>query len=304
MDLSTELAGIRLRNPLVLASGVLGVTASSMARVAGAGAGAVTTKSIGPRRRMGHKNPTVVELDYGLLNAIGLSCPDPAEAIDALKETIKQVDVPVIASFFAGTVSEFGYMAELLSGAKPDFLEANISCPNVEDSLGKPFGCSHQMAAKVTRAVKNSCKIPLIVKLTPNVVDIKVIAGAVEEAGADVISAINTVGPGMKIDVKGGKPVLSNRVGGLSGPAIKPIAVRCVYDICGVVDVPVIGVGGVECAEDAVELLMAGASAVGVGTAVWRHGVEVFGAISTQIQEFMKEEGYSNLGEIIGKAHE
>ncbi|OYT54018.1 MAG: dihydroorotate dehydrogenase B catalytic subunit [Candidatus Altiarchaeales archaeon ex4484_2] len=302
MDVSTELAGIRLNNPTVLASGVLGVTASALKRASASGAAAVITKSIGPQKRRGHENPVVVELDCGLLNAIGLSCPDPEESMGELKKAVDSVDAPVIASFYGKSISEYGYMAELLSKAEPAFLEANISCPNVRE-FGKPFGSSAKTAGKITRAVKNATDLPLIVKLTPNVVDIKAIALEVEKNGADVISAINTLGPGMKIDVVSGRPVLSNKFGGLSGPCIKPVAVRCVYDIYDVVEIPVIGVGGIESGEDAVEMLMAGASAVGIGTAVWHRGVDVFREVTDELRDFMKEQGYSRLEEIIGRAH-
>ena len=304
MDISIKLSSIKLQNPTILASGILGITTSLLKRVADAGAGAVTTKSIGPEKRKGHENPVIVELDYGLLNAVGLSCPKPDESIEELKIAVKSINKPVIASFFARTISEFGYMAELVSEAKPTFLEANISCPNVEDTLGKPFGCNHEIASRITRAIKNSSNIPLIVKLTPNVVDIKVIARAVEDAGADAIAAINTVGPGMKIDIKTGNPILSNKVGGLSGPAINPIAVRCIYDIYSVVDIPLIGIGGIQSGEDAIEMMMAGASAVGIGTGVWQRGIGIFKEVTAEMEAFMKDNGYSCLKEIVGKAHE
>ncbi len=303
MDISTEIAGVKLENPLVLASGILGVSAASMAKAARAGAGAVTTKSIGPVKREGHENPVVVELDYGLLNAIGLSCPSPDEAVEELSKAVKSIDKPVIASFFARSISEFGHMAELVSQAEPAFLEVNISCPNVSE-YGKPFGCSVQASGKITRAVVKSTDIPVIVKLTPNVVDIKLVAKEVEDNGADVISAINTLGPGMKINIKSGKPVLSNKFGGLSGQCIKPVAVRCVYEISEAVDIPVIGMGGVQSGEDAVEMLLAGASAVGVGTGVWTRGEEIFKEITSEMEQFMKENNYSNLSELIGKAHD
>ncbi len=302
MEVSTELAGIRLNNPTVLASGVLGVTASALKRVAESGAAAVSTKSIGPEKRAGHDNPVVVELDFGLLNAVGLSCPDPKESIDELRRAVESVDAPVIASFYGKNVSEYGYMAEYLSKAGPALLEANISCPNVAE-FGKPFGSSAQTAGEITRAVRKATDLPVIMKLSPNVVDIREVAVEVEKNGADVICAINTLGPGMKIDVFSSKPVLSNKSGGLSGSCIKPVAVRCVYEIYESVDIPVLGVGGVNSGLDAVEMLMAGACAVGIGTAVWHRGVDVFSKVSAEIEDFMKENGYSNLGELIGKAH-
>jgi dihydroorotate dehydrogenase (NAD+) catalytic subunit len=303
-DLSTEICGVRFRNPTVLPAGILGVTSASLISVSSSGAGAVTTKSIGPEKRAGHINPVVVEVDGSLLNAVGLSCPSLEESIESLKKAVKEAKAPVIASFYGRTVEEFGLVAERISDAKPAFIEANISCPNIEDDYGKPFGTSCELAAKVTSEIKKNSSIPLIVKLSPNVSDIKGIAAAVEEAGADCIAAINTVGPGMYIDIKSGKPVLSNRMGGMSGPAIRPIAVRCVYDISGTVDIPVIGMGGVCSGRDVVEMLMAGASGVGIGTAVWKNGPDVFSKVCAELANFMKANGYGSLKELIGTAHQ
>lgn len=302
-DISTSLAGVRLRNPTVLVSGILGITSSSLIRVANSGAGAITTKSIGPVRREGHKNPVIVEVPCGILNSVGLACPSLDESLDELKETMKRVNTPVIASFYGRTVGEFGEMAEKISEAKPDFLEANISCPNIENEFGKPFGTEPEMSARVTEVIKDSTKIPLIVKLTPNVSDIKVIAKAVESSGADVISAINSYGPGMVINIETASPVLSNKFGGLSGPAIRPIAVRCVYEIYETVEVPIIGIGGIQTGRDAIEMLMAGASAVGIGTGIMERDIKIFSEICEEIRGFMKSEGYSRLNELIGKAH-
>lgn len=302
-DLSTKICKTKLRNPTILASGILGVTASSLIRVAKSGAGAVTTKSIGLEKREGHKNPVIAVLEDGMLNAVGLSCPDLNEAIDELKIVVRKSNVPVIANFYGRTVEEFGEVAEKISEIKPDFLEANISCPNVEDEFGKPFGCNPEISAKVVETVKNKTKTPLIVKLTPNVSDIKVIAKAVEDARADAISAINTV-TGMLINIETGKPVLSNKTGGLSGPAIKPIAVRCVYEIYETVEIPIIGTGGIQTGNDAIEIMMAGASAVGIGTGVMNRGIGIFRNVCDEIEEFMKKNSYSKLNEIIGKAHD
>ncbi|HIE33599.1 MAG TPA: dihydroorotate dehydrogenase [Candidatus Altiarchaeales archaeon] len=302
-NLSTSITGIKLKNPTILTSGILGSSASIMLRVANSGVGAVTTKSIGPTKRSGHKNPVIVETPCGLLNAIGLSCPSLNESLDELKNLIKNTKVPVIASIYAKTVDEFAEVAERVSDAKPDFLEINISCPNIENEFGKPFGTDPEISSKITEIVKNSTRIPVIVKLTPNVTDIRKIAKVVEDSGADVISAINTYGPGMIIDIETAKPILSNKSGGLSGPAIRPIAVRCVYEIYETVEIPVIGTGGIESGRDAIEMIMAGASAVGVGTAVMNYGIDVFAKICKEIEEFMNEQGYSNIDGIIGRVH-
>lgn len=303
-DITTRLCGTRLSNPTVLPAGILGVTAASLVRAASAGAGAVTTKSIGPQKREGHKNPVVVEVDGSLLNAVGLSCPSLEESVESLRTAVRECKSPVIASFYGRTVEEYALVAARISEAGPALMEANISCPNMEDEYGKPFGTSCKLAGKITGLVKDASRVPLIVKLSANVSDIKSIASSVEDAGADCISAINTIGPGMAIDVKAGRPVLSNKSGGMSGPAVRPVAVRCVYDIYETVDIPVIGMGGVENGRDAAEMLMAGASAVGVGTAVWKRGVTVFDSVSKELAGYMDRQGFSRLADFIGKAHQ
>jgi dihydroorotate dehydrogenase (NAD+) catalytic subunit len=190
-----------------------------------------------------------------------------------------------------------------VSKAEPDFIEVNISCPNVAAEFGRPFAADPDSAAAVTKAVKGATHLPIIVKLSPNVTDVAAIAQAVEAAGADAIAAINTVA-GMVIDVDCGQPILANRVGGLSGPAIRPIAVRCVYEIYQAVDIPIIGLGGVVDGRDAVEMTMAGATAVGVGSAVYYRGVDVFGVMAQEIVAFMVEHGHKTLADFRGMAHE
>jgi dihydroorotate dehydrogenase (NAD+) catalytic subunit len=303
MNIKTNLCGVELKNPTILASGILGITAASLIRVAKeGGAGAVTTKSISLEKRKGHESPVIVEFKEGrsMLNSVGLSSPDAEEAIEELKILLKSVNVPVIASFYADTPEKFSTLAEKISKVKPHFLEANISCPNLE---GKIIGSDPRIAAKVTEKIKESTEIPLIVKLTPNVSNLREIAKAVEDAGANAISAINTVGPGMMIDIKTSRPILGNKFGGLSGKCIKPIAIRCVYDISEEVSIPIVGIGGIFSGEDAVEMLMAGASAIGIGTGVLYRGIEIFKLVSNEILAFMEKEGYSSLKEIIGKAH-
>jgi dihydroorotate dehydrogenase (NAD+) catalytic subunit len=209
--------------------------------------------------------------------------------------------VPVIASIFAGTVAEFATVARTINQAKPDLIEVNISCPNVGDEFGTPFAGSIESATEVTAAVRNAVEQPIAVKLAPNVPDIGRIAAAVVEAGADAITAVNTM-PGMVIDAVAGRPVLSNRVGGISGPALKPVALRCVYQIAQAVDVPIIGTGGVSSGRDAAEMIMAGATAVGVGSAVWYRGVDALGEIAAELSTFMDQEGYAKLEQLRGKA--
>ncbi len=302
--LSTELAGIKLQNPTVLASGILGVTGSSLVRISEAGAGAVTTKSISLKERKGHPTPVIATYGQGMANAVGLSNAGAEETLPEIEYAVKNSRSPVIASIFASTITEFGRVAEMISRAKPNLIEVNISCPNVEDEFGRPFACDPGIAAVVTKKVKKSTNIPFFVKLSPNVSNIGAIAEAVAREGADGITAINTVGPGMLINVEAARPVLSNRVGGISGPAIKPLALKSVYDIYKSTKLPITGTGGVTTGRDAVEMIMAGASAVGIGTGVYYRGPEVFSRVSEEMQSLMEKEGYKSINEMRGVAHE
>jgi dihydroorotate dehydrogenase (NAD+) catalytic subunit len=270
-----------------------------------AGAGAVTAKSCGPQTREGHPNPVMVEWEHGLLNAIGLTNPGVEEEISLIgeaKQSLAPLGVPLFASIFAGTEEEFGKVAAIIARAEPDLIEVNISCPNVHDDFGLPFAANPKSASGVTLAVKQAVdRIPIAVKLAPNVPDIGRIARAVVEAGADVITAINTM-PGMLIDPQAASPVLYNRSGGISGPALKPIALRCVAEIAQNVAVPIIGTGGVLTGKDAIEMLMAGATAIGVGSALWYRGPDAFRLIYNEMVDYMQEFGIRSVSELIGKA--
>lgn len=292
--LTCDFQGWQLHSPLVLASGILGTSASLLARAARAGAGMVTAKSCGPTPRAGHPNPVALDWGGGLLNAIGLTNPGAEHEALLLTETKRRLaplGAPLIASIFAGTVEEFGQVAAIVATAQPDLLEVNISCPNVGDEFGTPFAGTPESAAAVTASVRRATALPLSIKLAPNVPDIARIARAVVEAGADAITAVNTM-PGMVIDAASGRPVLSNKVGGVSGQALKPIALRAVFEIAQAVDVPIIGTGGVTTGQDAAEMLMAGATVVGVGSAVWYRGVDAFGQINAELAAFMAQHGY------------
>jgi len=305
-DLSVTLCGVRLPNPLVLASGILGTSAPLLERVARAGAGAVTTKSIGPLPRAGHPNPTVLAWGPGLINAVGLANPGVEEAVEMVadaKARLAPLGVALIASIFADTAAGFAHVAERVCRADPDLVEANISCPNVASEFGRPFSLDPEATAEVTRAVRAVCDRPLLVKLSPNVPDIVAIGRAARQAGADGLTAINTVGPGLIIDVESGWPILANRTGGLSGPAIRPIAVRCVYDLAGALACPIVGTGGVRYGRDVAEMLMAGATAVGIGSAVIDGGPERFSQIRDELTEFMASRGYAALSDLRGLAH-
>ena len=305
-DLSVDLLGVRLRNPLVLASGIWGSCAETLVRAARAGAGAVTSKSCSLEPRVGHPNPTVLAWEGGLINAVGLTnegAPATRDMLIEAKRGLEPLGVPLIASVFEHSVERFRRVAEIIAEAGADFLELNISCPNVESEFGLPFALDAVAAADVTAAVRMVYGGRLLVKLSPNATDIAAIAMAVVEAGADGLTAVNTLGPGMVIDVRARRPILFNRVGGVSGPALRPVAVRCVYDVARSVDVPIVGTGGVATGEDAMQMIMAGAAAVGVGTAFHTHGEDVFRRIEGQLSALMKEEGYATLDAVRGCAH-
>jgi dihydroorotate dehydrogenase (NAD+) catalytic subunit len=304
-DLSVEIAGVRLANPLVLASGIWGTTPELLERAARAGAGAVTAKTCTPRPRRGHRNPTALDWGHGLLNAMGLPNPGAEEEAELLAEARRRIGllgVPLIASIAADTVEGFSEAAAAVSRALPDLIEVNISCPNVAAEHGEMFAASPAAAAEATRAVKRATSIPCLVKLSPQVADIAAVARAVAEAGADGITAINTL-PGMLVDHETGLPILANRTGGISGPALKPVALRCVYEVCAAVDIPVVGTGGVGSGVDAIEMISVGATAVGVGTAVTAGGGDVFARILDEMGCWMVAHGFAGLAAIRGRAH-
>ncbi len=301
-DISTKILNVKLANPTILASGIMGVSGASCCYAAKNGAGAVIPKSIGPREREGHSNPILVEFKGGFLNAVGLPNAGIDASLPEIEFAMKNAGVPVIPSIFGGTKEEFGIVAEKMATLKPQMMEVNLSCPNTASDFGEAFALSEKAAAEVIRIVKSKTKIPIIAKLAPNVPNIKRIAKAVEEAGADAISAINTM-PGMVIDAKTAKPILHNRSGGISGHALKPVAVKCVYDIYETVKIPIIGIGGVTTGEDAVEMIMAGAVAVEIGTAIYYRGIDVFRKVSEEVRQFMQQNGYSTIKEMVGIAH-
>ena len=298
---SVTFLGKHLKNPLVLASGILGNNAGILERVHKAGCGLVTMKSIGPGPRDGHNNPTVIDLGFGMINAVGLPTPG-YDHMDAEWQALADRTFPLNASIYGGSVEEFVQVARFVSEQGPEFIEINISCPN-SDRHGMLFGVDEKAAFAVTDAVKRVIAVPLIAKLTPAAPDIGKIARACEDAGADAICAINTAGPGMIIDIEAQMPVLAFKKGGLSGPMIKPVAVRCVYDIYRAVSIPIIGLGGVTTGEDAVEMFMAGATLVGMGSAVRYRGIEVFDQVNRELADWLTDH-HTTRDEIIGAVHE
>ncbi len=294
--LSLTLTGLKLNNPLILAAGIMGTTGGSLKRAAEGGAGAVVTKSIGIEPKSGHSNPSMVEVDCGYLNAMGL--PNPSyKNFQGEIDTAKEGGVPVIASIFGGSADEFSEIASVL---RADAFELNVSCPHA-CGYGAQVGSDPALVEEITRAVKSATLAPVWVKLTPNVTDIKSIGLAAESGGADAVVAINTI-RAMAIDIESGYPILGNRFGGLSGKAIKPVAIKCVYDLYEALDIPVIGVGGVSDWRDAVEFMMAGARAVQIGSAVGNN-INIFNDISSCMEAFLDEKEWT-LDDIYGMAHE
>ncbi len=302
-NISVEFCGVKFKNPTVLASGVLGVTASSLKNVVRNGAGGVTTKSIWLEGNPGHKNPTMLGTKNWFLNAVGLSDAGFEKAQEeTFPEYNKDKKAPIIANIVESSAEKFANLTEKIDKCNPDIIELNLGCPNVENSHGKPFACVAEDAAKVTKLCRERTKKPLIIKLTPNVPDIASVAEACAKEGADGFCAINTL-YGMAIDINLRLPVLQNKSGGLSGPGIKPSAVKAVYDIYRATGLPIIGTGGIMTGEDAIEIMMAGACLVGMGTMVYYRGAEGFGLVVKEIEEWCRENGVENLDELIGCAH-
>lgn len=301
INMVTNIAGLRIRNPCMNAAGVLGMSPPLLKRVYDSGAGAVITKSLGPEPRKGHPNPTFVPLEFGALNAMGLPNPGAEYFVDEIR-ILKEMGIPVIASFFGGSVQEFAEVAYTLSKAGADALELNASCPNVAEELGM-LAADARNIEKVTAAVRDETDLPLFVKLSPNVTNIKTIAKAAEWGGADAITAVNTL-MGMAIDIGFKRPILSNITGGLSGPAVKPVALRCVWEVRQAVDIPVIGCGGITNWKDAVEYLLAGASALEIGTAVMNKGMGVYGEIVKGVKQYLERNGFTDIKEVVGLGHD
>jgi len=294
--MSVELTGIELTDPVLLASGILGSTGASLNRALRAGAGGVVTKSVGPRQREGHPGPNVFldDSEEYALNAVGLS-----NASKEFTDEVETVEGPTVVSVFGGTEDEFADVARSFE-PHADAFELNVSCPHAE-GYGVDIGADPELTRRVTSAVVGAVGKPVWVKLTPDVADVTKIGVAAQEGGASAVVATNTMSA-MAIDVESGRPILGNVHGGMSGSALKPVALRCVYDLYDALDVPIVGVGGVSSAEDAVEYMLAGASAVEVGTAVW-DGVEVLGETADGIEDYKKQKGLSH-DELVGRAHE
>lgn len=300
VNITTKIASLKLRNPTILASGIMDEDAGSMKRIFDCGASAVVTKSIGLKSRDGYPNPTFVELEHGILNAMGLPNPGINEFGGEIRK-LKDSNVPIIGSIFGLSSHEFVELSKKAQNYGVDALELNMSCPHAK-GYGLEIGSDPKLVREITSKVKESTNIPVFVKLSSNLTDIVEIAKAAEDGNADGIVAINSV-KAMKIDLELKMPVLANKTGGYSGMAIKPIGMHCVYEIAKNVDIPIIGVGGVTTGEDALEYIMAGASAVQIGSGVYYRGVDIFKKICREMECWMENHNYTRLSELIGVTH-
>lgn len=268
VDLQVNLAGMTMKNPVVVASGTFGFGREYGQFFDLSELGGICAKGLTLHRREGNPAPRIAETPMGILNSVGLQNPGVDAFIASELPFLRQYDVKVIANISGNTPEEYGIMCEKLAGARVDMIEVNISCPNVKAG-GLAYGTRPELAAEVTKVAKaHAGSVPVMVKLSPNVTDITEIAKAVADAGADALSLINTL-RGMRIDVMSNRPVLKMNTGGLSGPAVLPVAVRMVWEVANAVKLPILGMGGVSKGEDAAQLMLAGASAVAVGTALF-----------------------------------
>lgn len=296
-DMSVNLAGVPLKNPVMPASGTFGSGREFSELVDLNRLGAVVVKGVAAEPWTGNPPPRIAETYGGMLNSVGLQNPGAQEFIASDLLFLKQYDTKIIVNICGHSIDEYVEAAAAFADVDVDMLELNISCPNVKAG-GMSFGTDARVTEAVVSAVRRVARQPLIVKLSPNVTDITEIARAAEAGGADALSLINTL-LGMKIDIQTRRPVLANITGGLSGPAIKPVAVRMVWQVCKAVGLPVIGMGGIASAEDAIEFIMAGAAAVAVGTANFSNPRAMMDIIDG-IEAFMREHGIRSLDEIRG----
>ena len=297
MNLGVEIAGVSLKNPVTTGSGTFGSGEEYSEFVDLSSLGAVTTKRVANVPWEGNPTPRVAETYGGMLNAVGLQNP----GVDVMKKRdlpfLKKAGAAVIVNVCGRTVEDYIEVVERLSDQPVDLLEINVSCPNVKEG-GIAFGQDPKALYEITKAVKEKAGQPIIMKLSPNVTDIKEMAKAAEAAGSDALSLINTL-TGMKIDIEKRDFLLANKTGGLSGPAIKPVAVRMVYEVCSTVKIPVIGMGGILNAEDALEFIMAGATAVAVGTANFTDPCAAVKVIDG-IKSYMERHNIEDIRELIG----
>jgi len=297
--LEVNISGLHLKSPLILASGILGVSHSTMKRIIEAGAGAITTKSIGPKPRKGYKNPSIVEVFPGtFINSVGLGNPGIDDFMSEILE-IKKYKFPLIVSVFGDTNSSYLEVATKAINAGADAIEINISCPHAEVSS---IGIDKNLTYNLVKLLKQSIEKPLFVKLNPNTTNLEEIALAAERGGADAVVAINTL-TAMTIDINTKRPILSHGSGGLSGKSIHPIAIKKVYDLYKVLNIPIIGCGGVFNWKDVIEFYLAGASAVQIGTALYQD-IDIIKQINENLLKYLKSNGFSSISDLTGLAHD
>ncbi|MBP1737611.1 MAG: dihydroorotate dehydrogenase catalytic subunit [Oscillospiraceae bacterium] len=297
IDQSVCLAGVTLKNPIVAASGTFGFGREYGTFYDLSELGAICVKGLTPRRREGNPPPRIAETPMGIINSVGLQNPGVDAFIAAELPELRRHDVKIIANISGDTPEEYGEMCEKLSAAGVDLVEVNISCPNVKAG-GLAYGTKPELAAEVTALAKRHSTVPVMVKLSPNVTDITEIAKAVAEAGADALSLINTL-RGMRIDVNTRRPILRQNTGGLSGPAVLPVAVRMVWEVACAVKLPILGMGGVSCGSDAVQLMLAGASAVAVGTACFTDPYAPV-KVRDELTQIAQSQGHGRVAELTG----
>ena len=300
INISSQIGKLELENPFILASGSLGISGTMLKAIAKEGLGAVVTKSFGLKSREGYPGPVMVEVTGGFLNSMGLPNPG-AEVMKNEIQEAKKSGIPIIASIFGFNEDEYAQAASFADKANANALELNVSCPHVEQ-VGVEIGLDPELLRNVTQAAKKKFQGPIIVKLSPNASDIVEIAEAAANAGADALSVTNTM-KAMAIDIETKRPILGGKFGGLSGPALKPIALRCVYQIYEKVKLPIIGCGGIMSCQDVIEFLLAGASAVQVGTAIIYNDIGVFKELTKNLIDYMSKHDNHSLEEIIGTAH-
>lgn len=298
--LKTAVGSIVLEKPGMVASGIMDETGASMVRMLEAGAGAVVSKSIGTEPKAGHRNPCFTEVTGGLVNAMGL----PGPGIELFKEEMEEATPhgKIVGSIAGGSIDEFMKLAVKMEEYKACAVELNLSCPHAKGH-GMELGTDPALVKEIVSAVKGAVKVPVWVKLTPNTHILPQIALAAQDGGADAVVAINTL-KAMVISPEFAKPFLSNKFGGLSGAAVKPVGVRAIYDLKSVVSIPLVGVGGITNWRDAAEYIMAGADAFQIGSAVLTEGPEVFDKINKDLAQFMKDYGYASIKDMVGVAHE
>ena len=296
-DMKVNLAGVELKNPIVVASGTFGFGREYAQFYDLGELGGICAKGLTLHRREGNPAPRIAETPMGILNSVGLQNPGVDAFIEHELPFMRQYDTKVIANISGNTPEEYGIMCEKLSEAGVDMIEVNISCPNVKAG-GLAYGTKPELAAEVTEVAKKHSTVPVMVKLSPNVTDITEIARAVEDGGADALSLINTL-LGMRIDVNTRRPILHQNMGGLSGPAVLPVAVRMVWQVAGAVKLPILGMGGVARAEDAAQLMLAGATAVAVGTACF---ADPFAPVKVrdELAEIAAKQGLASVSELTG----